>query len=282
MKSRKQPVTLLRYMLLIVWAACGAVAEAGVEITYTGNEGFLIAAAGKKILIDAVYRKGVPGYVVMPEERQMKIEEGQPPFDGVDLILATHSHPDHFDADAVTSLLQSNPDAFFVSTEQAVKKLQQTTAWTQVSQRALGFAPKEGKRIQLRLNGIELELLKLHHGREVPAQNLGFLIWLGEKKLLHVGDTEASLADFEIYNLQDDRIDIAFIPFWYLTDPDRKKIISAGINPKRIVAMHIPPPSADDEYIESLGGWDKMVKGIESDFPGIIVFREEMASVNID
>jgi L-ascorbate metabolism protein UlaG (beta-lactamase superfamily) len=43
--------------------------EAGVQATYVGNEGFLISGNGRKILIDSLYREGVPGYVVIPEDQ---------------------------------------------------------------------------------------------------------------------------------------------------------------------------------------------------------------------
>jgi hypothetical protein len=58
----------------------------GVEVTYIGNEGFLLQGNGKKVLIDALYRGGFSGYLVIPIERRIKMETSQPPFNDIDRI----------------------------------------------------------------------------------------------------------------------------------------------------------------------------------------------------
>lgn len=254
--------------------------QAAIDITYVGNEGFLIVAEDKKILVDALYGEGLPGYVIIPQEIREKMEKALPPFQDVDLILATHSHADHFDAQAVANHLLNNTHALFVSTDQAVGKLEKLSSWKTIQERVRKLNPAEGKKVQLEWNEIQLEILSLHHGREVPVQNLGFLIGLDGKKLLHVGDTAANQKDFEIYDLVKQQIDILFIPFWYLTDSETKNIVPSAIHPKRIVIMHVPPPDAKDEYVDSLGGWGQMLQAIQKDFPQSYVFREEMTTMN--
>ncbi len=61
-----------------------------VSITSVGNAGFLIAAAGRRILVDA-YFDHLPHVGTAP---LLKGSEA----DAVDVILVTHSHPDHFNA----------------------------------------------------------------------------------------------------------------------------------------------------------------------------------------
>lgn len=266
---------VLTYILLIGNASASA---SEIAVTYIGNEGFLIAAGDKKILIDALYRDGVPGYVVIPEQTRKKLEQASPPFDGVDLLLATHHHADHFDAQAVANHLENSPGAMFVSTEQAVAKLEKLPNWNRIQERVRKVKPAEGERIQVEWAGIDVSTLSLHHGREVPVQNLGFLVSLGNKKILHIGDTVANEEEFKVNHLVQEKIDIAFIPFWYLTEPDSKKAIPNAIHPRQIVVMHVPPPDAKDEYIEKLGGWQEMLKQINKDFPESFVFREVMTT----
>ena len=50
------------------------------------------------------------------------------------------------------------------------------------------------------------------------------------------------------------------------------------MSPKRIVVMHMPGPDADDSYIESLGGWDKVAENIKRAYPNATIFREPMDS----
>jgi len=256
------------------------ISQSAIDVTYVGNEGFLIVAGDKRILVDALYGEGLPGYVLIPDEIREKMEKALPPFQDVDLILATHSHADHFNAQAVANHLENNTRALFISTDQAVAKLEKLSSWEKIRERVRKLNPPEGKKIQLEWDQIDLEVFFLHHGREIPVQNLGFLIMLENKKLLHVGDTSANQKDFEIYDLVQEQIDIAFIPFWYLTDPDTKKFVPNAIHPKRIVVMHVPPPDAKDEYVDSLGGWEQMLQNIKKDFPESYVFRKEMTTKN--
>ena len=67
---------------------------APVEITFIDNAGFLIAAGVTKVLIDALYEGNA--YISSPPDMILQQAiEGDPPFDGVDLLLITHDHPDH-------------------------------------------------------------------------------------------------------------------------------------------------------------------------------------------
>lgn len=270
----------LRWIFWLCLFLFPGMSQAAIDITYVGNEGFLIVSGDKKILVDALYGEGIPGYVVIPAEVREKMEKALPPFQDVDLILATHSHADHFNAQAVANHLENNTRALFISTDQAVAKLEKLSSWGKIRERVRKLNPNEGKRIQLEWDEIDLEAFSLHHGREIPVQNLGFLILLENKKLLHVGDTSANQKDFEIYDLVQEQIDIAFIPFWYLTDPDTKTIVPNAIHPNRIVVMHVPPPEAKDEYVDGLGGWEQMLQNIKKDFPESYVFRKEMTTMN--
>ena len=151
--------------LLLVAPACRASEQrpapveesrGGLQVTYIGNEGFLISGGGKKVLIDALYREGVRGYVVVPPERRKKTENAQPPFDNVDLILATHYHADHFDPGAVGTHLLNNPKGIFVSTNQAVDQLEMEFAdFSKIKERVKAITPKEGERTKITPNSIK-------------------------------------------------------------------------------------------------------------------------------
>lgn len=111
--------------------------------------------------------------------------------------------------------------------------------------------------------GIDFEILSLRHGtgRHATIQNLGHMIKLGGKKLLHVGDADTAVENFEKFNLDEEGIDIAFIPFWFLLGNEGQTIVREHIKPKQIIAVHIPPS-------ESAG----VSAQIEKEFPGAIAF----------
>ncbi len=60
--------------LLFAWALAGGAlfaggapaAAEGVEVTYLGNEGFLIAAGDVRVVVDALFDDGIKGYPTVP------------------------------------------------------------------------------------------------------------------------------------------------------------------------------------------------------------------------
>jgi L-ascorbate metabolism protein UlaG (beta-lactamase superfamily) len=250
-----------------------------LEITYLANEGFLISGGGKKILLDGLFREGVKGYAAPSAPVREKLEKAAALFDSVDLALATHYHADHFDPMAVSRHLSSNPQALFVSTPQAVEKLKAAEPqFASLKSRVIAAAPKEGERVRITHRGIAAQALNVHHGRNRPIENLGFLVEIAGRKLLHIGDAEATAADLATYELQKEAIDIAFVPYWYFLSDGLKKAVSEQLRPRHIVVMHIPPQNEEDDWIKQRGGWTKVLNGIRADFPNAVIFEREMES----
>lgn len=236
-----------------------AVSPAPVEITFVDIDGFLLTSDGTKVLVDAFTD-------MAPRAVRTLLEEAQPPFDDVDLILTTHIHSDHFDADMVGAHMERCPDALFVSTQAAVDRLR--AAFPGVAEERLhAFEPDEGQRLQTRLRGVDLEILNLPHG--VPVTNLAFVIHIGGKKLLHTGDL-VDPADVAAYGLAAEDIDVALVPYFFLVQEDlltedgRSELLEA-IRAKHVVPMHLSLM----EY-----GREGMVDELAAVCPGCILFRE--------
>jgi hypothetical protein len=94
------PVSTIRVSPTPTETSDSALLPQEVEITYSNNAGFLITDADHKILIDAHY-KGNACTPSMPTRILKQIVAGESPFDGIDLILVTHNHTSHFDAELV-------------------------------------------------------------------------------------------------------------------------------------------------------------------------------------
>ncbi len=238
--------------------------ESNLVVTYVSNEGFLITDGGKKILVDALDRDKVS-----PETLAL-MENAAPPFDGVDLILTTHSHRDHFHAGAVQNHMENNPDAVFVSTEAAVASLRQNIGFDEIAERVIPIQLAERESVQQTVNGIELEIIDLPHGPGRPEINLGFVITLGEYRLLHMGDTDPGTVDvpfLEVYDLPSKGIDVAFVPHFILLEEDDHPIVLQGIQPQYVIPMHFfhTTPAVDYDLMATY-------------FPDAIILNDEMAS----
>lgn len=271
-------VTLVARVTLVCLAVLGsapAAAEAQLTVVYIANEGFLLEGAGRKVLIDALIDDGIRWYPQAPDAMKLALEQAQPPFDAVDLVLATHHHADHFGPRAVARHLTANSRARFVSTPQVIAKLRGMLA-DSVARRVEAVYPDEGARIHRRVRGIDLQVLNLHHGRgrNPPVQNLGFLLSIGGLKVLHIGDTEATKSDFAAYSLGAESIDVAFLPGWYLTTPVWIEVVRDEIRPAHIVVMHMAVPGAPATYFGRDGSYASRVEKIQGHFPTAIVFED--------
>ncbi|MDX1643244.1 MAG: MBL fold metallo-hydrolase [Thermoanaerobaculia bacterium] len=223
--------------------------DGDLRIVYLANAGFFLTDGERDLLVDALFGTGIDGYAALPEGERAVLESGRPPYDDVDLALATHYHADHYDADAVARFLAANPRAVFVSTQQAVDELRDLDAGeAAIGRRAFGYRLDEGEVERRSIDGIDLRLFQLHHGRERPdIQNLGLLIEICGLTVLHVGDTEADADDLRRAGLAGLEPDVALLPSWFLRPGPWEAAVEV-LRPRRIVAMHLPEADAPANY----------------------------------
>lgn len=257
-----------------------AAAAGALEVTYLANEGFMLAGGGKKVLIDALFRESDGNYAAPSPTTRALLEQARAPFADVDAVFATHYHYDHFEAETVAAHLTNNPQAFFFSTPQAADKLRATGQFDAFKTRVVAALPKEGERFHSGHRGIYVQLLNIHHGRNRPVENLGFIVELAGKRVLHIGDSEAEPAVFQKYEVAKDRIDVAFLPFWYLLDDNFKRAVREQIQPRHLVVMHLEQDSLLNR-IRS-GSWEKKWAQIKAEFPNAVYFTKELEKKSFD
>jgi len=239
------------------WTPIASSTYDGVRVTHVFSAGYLITVGDKRILIDALYL-GHPEGILKP------VVYAQPPFDGVDLILATHEHGDHFSPELVGRYMRENPHTLFVSTGSAVDQL--IAQDSGLRDRAIAIELGKGEREQIDVEGIDLEAIYLSHG--VPGLlNLGFIITVDGTKLFHTGDLSPDavhVSYLQNYGLPEEQIDVAFVPYFLLTTEEYHAHVSEGIQPRYVIPMHY--------------AYQDPPLGIEDDFPNAFVFSDTMES----
>lgn len=236
-----------------------------IEIQYIANEGVLISSRNKRVLIDGLHRKYEDSYAYLPDAERAKIEAARVPFDKIDLVLVSHMHGDHFHPESVGLYLKNSPKAAFASSGQVVDQVTKNFSdFSSIKDRVTPITYTLKTRQPMNIAGIDVEFLGLGHGtgRHAAIQNLGHVITLEGKKLLHVGDTELSDEVFDAFHLEQHGIDIAILPYWFLTSKNGQAFVERHIKPKHVIATHVGP--AEGEQVE------RQVKQV---FPNADVFK---------
>jgi L-ascorbate metabolism protein UlaG (beta-lactamase superfamily) len=237
---------------------------AGVSITFLANEGVMLSSGTQKVLIDALFQKYETGYAVPADSTQAALAGARAPFDNVSLILVTHRHGDHFHPAPVIAHLRANSRATLLTSSQVIDSLRsRIPPDAGLERRILARTVGPGARRREAIEGIAVQLLGLPHGgrRHRGVEHLGYIVELGGRRVLHVGDTDASEAVFAPFRLDTSRIDVALLPAWMVTSREGRRVIERWIRPRQVVAIHV----GDDDQHE-------VARAVESAIPGALTF----------
>jgi L-ascorbate metabolism protein UlaG (beta-lactamase superfamily) len=241
-------------------------------IRYIANEGVLIRAGNRQILIDGLHREYKPAYAFPPADLLKSLETAQKPYDKINLLLVSHVHLDHFHAASIGLHLKNNPGAILASSEQITGEVAKNFAdYEKIKSQIKPVTYEWKKTVEYNQDGIKIRFLGLRHAnaQHISIQNLGHLIEIGGKRLLHIGDADMTAENFAAFNLAKENIDVAFIPYWFLLSENGRKFVKEQFNPKQIIAVHISPNEAEEVSAK-----------LKKDIPELITFTRILEERN--
>jgi L-ascorbate metabolism protein UlaG (beta-lactamase superfamily) len=218
------------------------VQQPGVTVTFLANEGVMLSSGSQQVLIDALFQKYETGYAVPDDSTKRSLERATPPFDSVDVILVTHRHGDHFHPSSVVAHMHANPRAWLVTSAQVIDSLRGRIVNTHgVASRILPRTTAPGVWRSEIVNGVTVHLLGIPHGgqRHRAVEHLGFIVEIGGRRVLHVGDSDTNERAFAPFRLDTARIDVALLPQWMVTSDEGRRTIEQWIKPRQVVAFHV-------------------------------------------
>ncbi len=209
------------------------------EITWVGNEGVVVTTGAGAFAVDAFFGDGADGFGAPSADLRARLEGAEAPFERIDVILATHFHPDHFDSRAVSRALDTRPGAIVVTTSQAAARLGAAGA---DPSRVRALRCVDGEPDSVRAGALTITGFGLSHGRVNygDVENLALVIDDGSAKTLHLGDGIIHEGTLRRAGVLDMKIDVAVLPFWYLTYPFGRRLMRERFRPRAIVAVHAP------------------------------------------
>jgi L-ascorbate metabolism protein UlaG (beta-lactamase superfamily) len=218
-----------------------------VAITYVANEGFLMCGGGNKVMVDAIFTGGGGTYYTPPSDVLAEERTATAPFDKVDAVLITHSHSDHFKNNYVVQHMTNDPAAILIGSPQVSNALAGVSGFAQITNRLIVATPAPGSTVEFPIAGIDFKVLPLQHAADpsTNVQMVGFLFTIGGLRVFHPGDSALNLQEYQTLNLADENIDVFFTPFWLFDDSQNAQAIINYINPKTVIAMHVPIGQSD-------------------------------------
>ncbi len=259
-----------RFLILLSVLLTTSISAQDVKITYLANEGVLIESDDKKVMVDALFDDHYKAYMSPSPELVARMNNKQNPFEQVDLVLTTHIHRDHYEAKITGDFLSAHEESKFISSAQVRDDLEEKyISYADIKPRVIAHN-RDTYTTREVINGITVHSFFINHSggfRAANIENMGFIVELGGKKILHLGDSDMDVERFRAVNLSQYNVDVALIPYWYMVDEKGQEIIRNHIKPGNLIGVHYPKVGSPTALEE-----------INSSFPKAIVFKTALES----
>jgi L-ascorbate 6-phosphate lactonase len=247
--------------------------EAAVALAWIGQAGFVVRAGSATALVDP--------FLAPHDGREYESSVSPERAEGVDVVLCTHEHVDHFDAVSAPAIAKASPGAVFVVPTPIVDMVTEVGIG---GDRVAGIQPGE----VLEIAGLTIRAVPAMHGVTMEdaygfgeelsgglVRFVGFVVDAAGVRLYHAGDTihfpgmEGSLRDLSV--------DLAMLPI-NGRDPEREARgivgnlsereaawLAGAIGAEAVVPMHY------DLFARNRGYPSRLVESVERDHPGVHV-----------
>jgi len=242
-----------------------------LSLHYVANAGVLVEAGRTKILIDALFDRPNPAYRAPSADTIERMVAGTAPFDGVDLALVTHSHPDHFDARVALRFLESRREAVLVAPADAVEAMRNAaTDWARVAARVVPIDGPAGFRVARQMQGVSLTAMRTRHGSSETPPNVMYLVEAGGWRFFHEGDSPGDVEEYRRFGLGGAPVDLALVHFWFPFEPNCARFLEEILRPDYVALTHLP--------IEREGDFPARVEAVRKRYKDLILLLPGMAT----
>lgn len=215
-----------------------------VKVTYIANDGVMIEFEDQKVVIDAINRtSNLTGWVSPSSTALRAVENGDPPYDNIDVIMITHGHGDHYATSAVRNYLSNNPQTKLIAPTSIRNTFGASTA------QLVNVSLEKFERTNQILNGISIDILRVEHFDQFGnnfsgVESYAYVVQIKDKKFFHAGDIDYVDSKLDLFNLLSDNITAAFIPtFGNLVNAANRDALVNNINPKQVIGLHFQTAS---------------------------------------
>ena len=233
---------------IVLLLACGGL-NADITITQLANEGAIISDGETRIMIDGMVVESYSVYGGLPPDAAALFGQVAGPYSDIDLALASHRHHDHNQPRFACAFMQNSPDTLFVSSSQVLGLMREKCRkLVTTDPRIREIDPQYDEPQVFEQGGASITVFPLSHGTRKYAkiQNYAHLIRVGGVAVLHIGDAAMSPADFQRAGLDQVKLDVVLIPFWYFQPGPGAELVKRYLDAPLKLAVHIPPGEMEE------------------------------------
>lgn len=248
-------------------------ARADITITQLANEGVIISDGETRIMIDGMVVEPYSVYGGLPENVAALFKQAAGPYSGIDLALASHRHHEHNQPRYACAFMQTSKETLFVSSAQVLGLMREKCRERVTTSKLIReIDPQYGEPQVFEVEGAKVTAFPLSHGvfKYAKIQNYGHLIEIGGMTVLHVGDADVAPEDFQTAGLDQVKLDVALIPFWFFRPGPGAEILQKYLNARVKIAVHIPP-----------GEMDEIKTYIDEEFPAVTILEAPLKEINV-
>ena len=210
------------------------------SIRYLANEGVLLSIPEGTVLIDGLFRDGLPEYPAVEGATRDSLERGLGAFGEIDLVLVTHVHRDHFHALAVQRHLIENPLAHLVAPRQVADSVRILgSEYARIEARVHPVDATPGRIEELEVAGIPVRALGIAHppSRNEPVGHLAYVIGR-DSTVAHLGDLGLDSPGIEVLAAGRGAA-LALVPYWILDAEESVQRIGEALAPRCVAGFHV-------------------------------------------
>lgn len=226
-------------------------ADTSLAVTYIANAGVLISSGPDKVLIDALHRPYLKEYLSTPDTMIAQMMAGRPPFDGIDVMIVSHIHGDHFHSATVAEYLARQTDVRLVGPPEVKDSLRKASADFGAIESRIHTAPSYTRYDtgSVVVGNIRIDIFNMpHSGSEEKAvtQNIATLTAIGGRRILHTGDPGFEEKAVQPFRLQERGIDIGLLPDWWVAYEEGAELVRKYVQPREHIGVHVSPQWAEE------------------------------------
>lgn len=267
MSSRKGVCSLAVLLL------AAANVHADITVTQLANDGVIVSDGETRVMIDGMVVEPYSVYGGLPETAAQQFAQASGPWADIDLALVSHRHHDHNQPSYACQFMKKSKDTLLVTSSQVVDLMREKCReFASTSPRIRVIDPQYDAPVVLEENGVKITVFLLTHGtgKYQRLQHYGQLLEIGGLTVLHIGDAAMTPEDYQKAGLDQKKVDVALIPFWYFQPGPGAALVKQFLDAQVKIAVHIPP-----------GEMDEVVPYMTENFPAVTILGEPLKQMQI-